>query len=187
MMTMLFALEASFRNVNTTRKRIALCTPGVSSEARDTMTKLNIEVRGITQPQSDKFNTEISRWKDTLSKFAIFQMQDIEKFVYLDLDIIVLSNMDYLFDLPTKSLIHGMTDGTECDKGPLGMNAGLLVGSPNQTLYTELFKLLDESDTKEITKKGDQSMMNEYFKRTYVTTCLLTHLTSRKRITFTRD
>lgn len=167
MMTMLFALEASFKNVSSTRRRIALCTPGVTSKARDTMKKLDIEIRDISQPQHPNFATEISRWKDTLSKFAILQMTDIEKFVYIDLDFIILANMDYLFDLPTKGLIYGMTDGEQCNKGPYNMNAGLLVGNPNQTLYTELFKLLDGPDVRTITRKGDQSMLNTYMHQQY--------------------
>lgn len=168
LMTHIFAMEASFRDVKTTRKRIALCTPAVSDAARQTLERLGIQIRDIKQPYHENFNVVNQRWKDTLAKFAIFQVQGITKFVYMDVDYILLHNLDYLFDLPTNGVVHSMIDGVGCRAADFNLNAGLLVAQPNETLYNGLFNLLDSPQSSWQTRNGDQDLLNMYLQSQYV-------------------
>ena len=47
LMTMLFTLEASFKDMKSTRRRIVLSTNKVSQKARKTLVKLAVELRDI--------------------------------------------------------------------------------------------------------------------------------------------
>jgi hypothetical protein len=162
LMTMLFALEASFKDVKATRRRIVLCTKKVSQKARNTLVKLGMEVRAIDQPYHPNFNVGNDRWKDTLAKFAIFKLSDLDKFVYFDADYILVHNMDYLFDIPTRGAVTAMIDGVGCRAEDFNMNAGLMVAHPNQTLYDEIFDMLDDPSAAWQTKQGDQDLLNHY-------------------------
>lgn len=166
-MHLIWALEGSLRDVNSTRRRIVLATPKVSAGVKDTLTKLGMEVRDIEQPQHKNFKTQFAHWADTLAKLFIFDLPGIKQFIYLDADTMVNKNVDYLFDKNTDAMVYAMRDVIDCSNGNPHMNAGLLVARPNATLKAELFGLLeDEHFFKD--RKGDQEMLDVYLQRQYV-------------------
>lgn len=160
-MHLVWALEGSFRNVNSTRRRIVLCTPAVTNGAKDTLRKLGMEVRAIEQPYHKNFKTQFAHWKDTLAKLAIFDMEDLRQLVYLDADTLVNHNIDYLFDHNTEAMVYAMRDVVDCSNDHPHLNAGLLVTRPNATLKRELLDMLENPNTFE-EGKGDQEMLDRY-------------------------
>lgn len=164
-MHLIWALEGSLRNVSSTRRRIALVTPKVSAPMRDVLTKLHIEVQEVPQLTHPNFRTTFARWRDTLAKFAIFELKNLTKFVYMDADIIVNSNIDDYFELDTNRRIHGMLDKPECESTNTGINAGLLVASPNTTMKTSLLAMLEERENPTKEGGGDQEILNRYLVR----------------------
>lgn len=166
-MHLTWALEASLRNVSTTRRRIALVSPDVSANARSILSKLGIEVRPVQYISHPKFTVTENRWKQTLTKLAIFDQTDLTKFVYLDSDIIVNENMDDLFDLDTVGKVHAMRDNSGCFNNVPTLNAGLLIASPNLTLKASLLDALGEKDNPTKEGKGDQSLLNYYLNKKY--------------------
>lgn len=167
-MTHLFVMEASFRDVETTRRRIALVTPKVTEGARATLRRLGIEVRNISQPTHPNFKVDFPRWADMLAKFAIFEQTDLDKFVYFDTDYIVNANLDYLFELPTDNMVYSMLDGIECKQVANKVNAGLLVAKPDPDTRANLFRLL-ENPTRRY-GNGEQDMLQDYLTSKYVPT-----------------
>lgn len=166
-MHLIWALEGSLRNVNSTRRRIVLATPKVSDGVKDTLRKLQMEVRDIEQPHHKNFKTQFSHWADTLAKLFIFDLPGIKQFIYLDADTMVNKNVDYLFEKDTNKMVYAMRDVIDCVNGNPHMNAGLLVARPNATLKAELFNLLeDENFFKD--RKGDQEMLDVYLQKQYV-------------------
>lgn len=166
-MHLIWALEGSLRDVNSTRRRIVLATPKVSAGAKDTLTKLGMEVRDIEQPTHKNFKTQFAHWADTLAKLFIFDLPGIKQFIYLDADTMVNKNVDYLFDKPTDGMVYAMRDVIDCSNGNPHMNAGLLVARPNATLKAELFHLLEDPNFFK-DRKGDQEMLDVYLQRQYV-------------------
>lgn len=166
-MHLIWALEGSLRDVKSTRRRIALCTPAVPGGTKDTLRKLGMEVIDIEQPRHKNFKTEFDHWADTLAKLFIFQLQGIRQFVYLDADTMVNKNVDYLFQKDTNAKVYAMTDVIDCVNGNPHLNAGLIVARPNITLRNELFGLLEDPNFFK-SRKGDQEMLDVYLERQYV-------------------
>ena len=173
-MHLIWALEGSFRDVGSTRRRIALCTPAVSEGAKDTLRKLGIEVRDISQPRHKNFKTQFAHWQDTLAKLAIFDLKDLRQLVYLDADTLVNHNIDFLFQRNTTSMVYAMRDVIDCVNGNPHLNAGLLVTNPNTTLKTELMNQLEDPDFFKV-KKGDQEMLDVYLIKKYVSNNMLSY------------
>lgn len=167
-MHLTWALEASLRNVSTTRRRIALVTPDVSASARSVLSNLGIEARPIEYISHPRFQVTENRWKQTLTKLAIFEQTDLTKFIYLDSDIIINYNMDDLFELDTNGKVHAMRDNSGCFNDVPNLNAGFLIASPNITLKESLLASLDEPDNPTKEGKGDQSLLNYYLNKQYV-------------------
>lgn len=166
-MHLIWALEGSFRDVGSTRRRIALCTPAVSEGAKDTLKKLGMDVREISQPRHKNFKTQFSHWADTLAKLAIFDQQDLRQLVYLDADTLVNHNIDDLFTRNTTGMVYAMRDVIDCVNGNPHLNAGLLVTNPNTTLKNELMAQLEDPNFFKV-KKGDQEMLDVYLIKKYV-------------------
>lgn len=166
-MHLIWALEGSFRDVGSTRRRIALCTPAVSAGAKDTLRKLGMDVREISQPRHKNFKTQFSHWADTLAKLAIFDQKDLRQLVYLDADTLVNHNIDDLFTRNTTGMVYAMRDVIDCVNGNPHLNAGLLVTNPNTTLKNELMAQLEDPDFFKV-KKGDQEMLDVYLIKKYV-------------------
>ena len=171
-MNLIWALEGSLRNVNSTRRRIILCTPAVTAGAKDPLRKIGMEVREIPQPRHPNFKTQFEHWADTLAKLSIFELEGIRQFVYLDADTLVNLNIDELFERDTNKMVYGMRDVIDCSNGNPHLNAGLLVSRPNITLKKELFALLEDKNFFKV-RKGDQEMLDVYLIRKYVLPCIV--------------
>lgn len=124
-------------------------------------------MRNITQPVHPKYKVEEKRWEDMLAKLEVFSQTDLAKIVYFDADVLLMHNVDFLFDLPTGNWIWAQVDGTGCHRVTERLNAGIMVLSPNVTLRNELFHVLDDPLAK-LKTAGEQDMLQYYLVKTYV-------------------
>jgi alpha-N-acetylglucosamine transferase len=87
---------------------------------------------------NNKINPLFSRnWALTLSKFEIFNLTQFDKIIYLDADIMMLKNIDHLFEYPhLTSALDGEYFNIWPDKPHF--NAGILVIEPNSDEYKKL-------------------------------------------------
>jgi alpha-N-acetylglucosamine transferase len=103
-------------------------------------------------------NTLYPQWNNTFDKFNIFDLTEFDKIVYLDSDMLILRNIDELFDLPNLSAtIAGKlyyTDWTDINSGMMVIEPkkGILEGL-KEILYSEKFKV----------GFGDQNIIEAYF------------------------
>lgn len=164
---LLWALEGSFRNVSSTRRRIVMCTPAVSVEMKMILERIGMDVRNIEQPRHNNFKVQFSNWNDTLAKLALFDLPGVTKVVYLDLDTLINHNLDYMFDRDMNAKVYAMSDVIDCSNNITHMNAGLLATLTNKTLKAELMNQLEDPNFfKE--RKGDQEMLDVYLQKQYV-------------------
>lgn len=77
-------------------------------------------------------------------KLIIFGLEKFEKLVYLDTDMILLKNIDDLFEKPHMA---GAVDNIEDDY--LFINGGLIVIEPSKELYRNFIKKIEESKEEE--------------------------------------
>ena len=102
-------------------------------------------------------------WNNTFIKLCIFNLVQFEKIVYIDSDMIVLENIDHLFDKNHISAVQG---------GKLifhweDINSGLMVIKPNQKEFSELVNLIPTVCKKKIESNegfGDQDVISYYYK-----------------------
>jgi len=105
----ILVLNDSLKSVGSKFPLDVLLTPNISSHVLDALNKNSIihhvlpsEIHNPTNVSTDH------RWFPTYSKLAIFNQTQYQKIVYLDADMLVLRNIDELFEYPHMSAV---TDG----------------------------------------------------------------------------
>jgi glycogenin len=103
-------------------------------------------------------------WGHTFDKVHLFGLSEFEKLVYVDSDMLVLANMDELFDKPHMSAVPA---GVLVHKDWTRLNGGLLVIEPEDKLTDRIFatlpKALAEVAAMGLTASGDQDLLNAYY------------------------
>lgn len=110
----------------------------------------------------------MAHWSNTFFKLQIFNLTQFDKIVYLDLDMIVLQNIDDLFE---KKHMSAVAAG-KCiyDDWKYGLNSGMLVVEPNQTEYKEILECIVpvcEKLLQEGRGFGDQDILKHYYSDWY--------------------
>lgn len=121
--------------------------------------KLDLSFSETTQAENEIFNVE--RWNNTLLKLKIFEFVQFSKIIFLDADMMVLRNLDHLFQYPHMTatnagfLYPGNEDWIE-------LNSGLMVIEPQLGIFNEMLSLIPRVAAK---RKyfGDQNIINEFY------------------------
>lgn len=97
----------------------------------------------------------------TLTKIQIYKFFDkYNKIVYLDSDLLVLQNLDHLFDIEiTDSQIAAAPDAGWPDI----FNSGLFLIKPSLNTYKQLSQIVDSSSTNSSFDGADQGLLNEFY------------------------
>lgn len=106
----------------------------------------------------------VSHWGDTFFKLEIFKQTQFEKMVFLDSDMIVLKNIDDLFEKPHMSCVAA---GQELHKDWVDLNSGIMVIEPNETDYEQLTLMAPQIYKSFVDRGigvGDQDVIKAYFK-----------------------
>lgn len=103
-----------------------------------------------------------THWNYTFEKLHVFNLTQFEKMVFLDSDMLVLENIDELFEYEHMSAVGpagGRYPGNELYNG---LNSGLLVIEPNHKDFKNLINLIPTVTTR-LKNCGDQDVIIEYF------------------------
>ncbi|CAM6097370.1 unnamed protein product [Calypogeia fissa] len=140
----------SIRLTGSQRDLIALVDENITAEQREGLQlagwKLH-DIERIRNPKSEprKYNA----WN--YSKFRLWQLTQYDKVIYIDADLLVLQNLDFLFDMPELS-------ATGNDKSLF--NSGVMVIEPSNCTFN---LLMDQMNDIESYNGGDQGYLNEIF------------------------
>lgn len=151
-----------------------LVTDNVSEPCLEILRQLGLTysfIETITTPDEIyehnlKFNAATAAcWRDCWTKFRIFDQTQFDKIVYLDADIMVLKNLDHLFDKPHMT---SCLDGEYFNIWPGWdhFNSGCIVIEPSHELFEDILaygKSLNEPDLPAYIF-ADQEVLNYYFK-----------------------
>jgi glycogenin glucosyltransferase len=147
---------------------VAIITENVSPEIDGILVKFNIEPRRVSRnidvPESMKvFNEEhgLSHFNNTFGKFHIFNLLDYDKLVYLDSDMILLNNVDILFDSPHMSAVVAGKNFPGNDHWN-ELNAGLMVVVPEPGLLDKLIATIPEA-ARQRRNQADQSVLHVFY------------------------
>ena len=158
-------LNENLKKINSKYPLLCLINEKISERTRDILTFFGIKYKEIENIQYSG-NSNFERYgnygynkdylKNTFDKLNIFSLVEYEKLVYLDSDLLILENIDNLFDCPHLS----------CPKDlPFNItkyNSGVMVLEPNMNDFLALKESAVKADSEE-RKITDQDIINEYF------------------------
>ena len=151
----IIALMTSWKNTHSKYPYYLLVTDNVSQESKDMVKHLGFNVIEIpewqprtykemrdhlTDDQKETFwqwhgkTAQDAGWQHTFSKFKAFDLTQFDKILLLDCDILMVRNLDYLFDYPTLASVSWF---------PENFCSGCMLISPNHTLYQALIHFAD--------------------------------------------
>lgn len=138
-------LQESLKKVNTQYPLEVLVTSNVSKPVLNILEQLDLTyyvTDAIEKPEFVNYNKHIQprftkTWALCLTKLKIFGMTQFDKLIFLDADIMVLKNLDHLFECPHMT---SALDGEYFNLWPDDphFNSGILVITPNEEEYKQL-------------------------------------------------
>lgn len=148
---------------------LVLITPNISIRCRSMLHAHAITYKEV-QPVCNPTDIRIGhRWYPTYTKLRVFGLAEWDKLVYLDADMLILENLDHLFEYPHMSATNagGMLPEKYHWKH---MNSGLFVATPSTSLLTDMLsqvgniEILTSGGTAEKPNFGsDQDFLNAYY------------------------
>ena len=134
---------------------------GVTYELVDT-----IETTPDIYEHNLRFNAKVaSVWRDCWTKFRIFDLVQFDKIVFLDADIMILKNLDHLFECPHMT---SCLDGEYFNLWPGWdhFNSGCLVIEPSHELFESIYTYAKNLKEEELPEYifADQEVLNFYYK-----------------------
>lgn len=110
-------------------------------------------------------NTSNSHWDATFDKLLAWDFTQFEKLVFIDADMLIVRNIDELFNYPgfSATVAGSQMSGNENWNN---LNSGLIVIEPNKEIANKLISLIPNAiDQAKQNKKciGDQNILYTYF------------------------
>lgn len=148
---------------------ICVCSNDIPDECLEKLRKNGISyhvlteraLNGVSFPQQKE---GWQHWSYSFDKLLLWGLEEYDKVVFIDSDMLVLSPIDDLFERPNMSAVAAgnfkYPDWTR-------LNSGLMVFRPSKTVMNELLSLIkptiEEFENKE-SSVGDQDVINNYKK-----------------------
>lgn len=102
------------------------------------------------------------RWSNTFYKLYIFGLIEFKKIIYLDCDMMVLSNMDELMGKPHMSAVQA-GHSKKGNENWIKLNSGLMVIEPDIDLCKNLIRLAEKMIKESRNSIGDQDILHKYY------------------------
>ena len=144
---------------------LTLLTNDLSKETMDTLTKHAIDFsvmdQNIMNPH-EGVDTD-DRWYHTYAKLGIFGLSQYDKLVYLDADMIILQNIDELFEKPHMSAVN--SGGLLPENAHwIQLNSGLMVLEPSKALFQDMVSKIGHIEQAERKDNySDQGFLHAYY------------------------
>lgn len=150
----LLTLGQAINNTGSTADRVAMYTSDVSPRTVQVLEQFGWRTVP-TQVLTSTINTPLySRYAKTFTKIRMWELVDYEKVIYMDADVIVLQNMDHLFECPYFC--------APVDQMPTkGFCAGTMVLTPSMDTANALIKAMEEPHPED--QLADQDLFNRFF------------------------
>ena len=165
-------LNSSLRSVGSQYPLHVLLTPNISKTVLEILDKNFISYSRIPEQINNPTKVHANhRWFSTYSKLAIFDQEQYEKIVYLDLDMLILRPIDELFEYPHMSATNaGSMLPRKQDRRHQELNSGLMVIEPSHTLFNDMLDKVGKIENLEIEygtempiRGSDQDFINAYY------------------------
>lgn len=168
-------LSESLKKVNSKYPLTVLLTNNVCSATQEILKQLKINYRLVNNismsQQLIEHNQNINPimaniWENCFTKFKIFDLLDFNKIVFLDADIMVLKNLDHLFNAPHMT---SALDGEYFNLWPdwPHFNTGCLVIEPSHEIFKDILQFANNLSLEDLKQydyvMADQEILNLYY------------------------
>lgn len=144
------AAAQSIRMSGSTRDLVILVDETISAYHRSGLEAAGWKVRTIQRIRNPKAEKDAyNEWN--YSKFRLWQLTDYDKIIFIDADLLILRNIDFLFGMPEISATGN--NGTM-------FNSGVMVIEPSSCTFQLLMDHINEFESY---NGGDQGYLNEVF------------------------
>lgn len=155
-------LKYSLEKTNPKHPFLLLITPNLSEQVVDSLSKHKVNfitTQGIEGPITVK-EAHLKRWNFTYSKLNIFGLTQFDKVVYLDADMLILQNIDDLFDKPHMSAVKIRGKLPEFSNWNI-LNSGLLVVEPSTETFNDMISKIGSIE--QVQSPSDEDFINAYY------------------------
>ncbi|GLJ25132.1 hypothetical protein SUGI_0480690 [Cryptomeria japonica] len=144
------AVARSIRLTGSKRDLVILVDATIIAEHRRGLEMAGWKLRQIERIRNPKAEREAyNEWN--YSKFRLWQLTDYDKIIFIDADLLILRNIDFLF---------GMPEITATGNNATLFNSGVMVIEPSNCTFQ---LLMDHINDIESYNGGDQGYLNEIF------------------------
>ncbi|OVA01512.1 Glycosyl transferase [Macleaya cordata] len=144
------AAAQSIRMVGSTRDLVILVDETISEYHRGGLEAAGWKIRTIQRIRNPKAEQNAyNEWN--YSKFRLWQLTDYDKIIFIDADLLILRNIDFLF---------GMPEITATGNNATLFNSGVMVIEPSNCTFQLLMEHINEIESY---NGGDQGYLNEIF------------------------
>lgn len=161
------ALNEALRRAKSAYPLLVACSATVSPAVEAVLRAAGMGVTKLAgkpiQLSSD-LQQSSGHWSNTFDKVQLFGLTEFDKLVYVDSDMLILDNIDELFDKPHMSAVAA---GRSLFPDWNRLNSGLMVIEPDRDLpgaiTASLQKALDELSVRDAVGLGDQDLINAFY------------------------
>lgn len=155
-------LYSSLKSVKSKYPLLIMCSNKISASVFGVLSKFGLTYlkleKTIVVGAENKGKYE--RWNFTFDKLQVFNLTRFEKIVFLDSDMMLVRNVDHLFDSPHMSaVVADAYDQPDCNQ----LNSGLMVIEPSTMDYQGIMELVMKSSLSRMSACGDQDFIRGYF------------------------
>lgn len=144
------AAAQSIRMTGSTRDLVILVDETISEYHRGGLEAAGWKIRTIQRIRNPKAERDAyNEWN--YSKFRLWQLTDYDKIIFIDADLLILRNIDFLFEMP---------EITAIGNNATLFNSGVMVVEPSNCTFQLLMEHINEIESY---NGGDQGYLNEIF------------------------
>jgi len=151
-------LNKTLQNTYTKYPFNLLITPNISEETISILKQAEINTILIEPIKNPILDDKKDRRYYNYSKLNMWNLTQFDKIVYLDADMIVMDNIDELFDKPNLSAVNS---GGMIKKDWVQLNSGLMVIEPSSAIFEDMREQIGKIEKEK--GKGDQAFLHQYF------------------------
>ena len=161
-------LNESLKKVNSAYPLYCMLSPNVDNSIQNRLENANVYCirinKSVIENQESVNNDFFSYWNYTFDKLMIWGLTQFEKLVYLDSDMVILKNIDLLFDKESFSAVCAGKSFPGNDRW-IELNSGVIVLTPDSEIEKKLIALapkIIEEYKKKNKPLGDQDIINNF-------------------------
>ena len=137
-------LNESLKKVNSAYPLYCMLSPNVDNSIQNRLENANVYCirinKSVIENQESVNNDFFSYWNYTFDKLMIWGLTQFEKLVYLDSDMVILKNIDLLFDKESFSAVCAGKSFPGNDSW-IELNSGVIVLTPDSEIEKKLIAL----------------------------------------------